>query len=400
MPFGESHIIVCNHVVGAPGNEIYGPGDALTDFLASQRSRRLMYIRFGLYDQHYPVRLTTFHEGLPIPDRRGPDLSRLPGPVRYFVQACAAITIGLLCKEPVHLWVGCNGLNTLPGLFLKRCGLVRRVIFYTIDYVPRRFKNPLLNGLYHWIDRLCVRSADQVWNNSAAMCRIRADQGLRTDRNIRVPHGADLSKITIPGPGEFDRHAMVMVGNLTAAIRFDLIILALRDAALRDTRAKLILVGSGPSESSIRHLIAECQMEKHVVFSGRMDHTELLQMLPRCGVGLAIYGNTFDWNLHSDSLKVKEYIACGLPVIMAGAPAAQEEVAQSGAVRVVDIDPGIVSGAIVELLTDDAAYARLRNGALRFRESLDWGKLFGPPIRTLLSDPSGAQAIIAPSRGS
>lgn len=386
MPFADLHVVVSNHVVGTPENEIYGPGDALVEFLASRQTAHLTYIRFGLYDQRYPTRITRYQKGQPAPDSHGPDLSRLPGPIRYFAQVCVATTIALFRRKRIHLWIGCNSLNTLPGLLLKCFGLVRHVIFYTIDYVPSRFNNPLLNHVYHWIDRLCIRGADQVWNNSTAMCRIRADQGLPNHRNIRVPHGADLSKITIPPDGAFDRHAMVLVGNLTAAIRFDFIIRALRDAALRDNRSKLILIGAGPNEIEIRRLITECGMEKNVVFAGRMDHGQLLRALPKYGLGLAIYGNTFDWNLHSDSLKVKEYVACALPVIMAGAPAAQEEIVQSGAVRIVEIDPDAVAGAIVELLTDDAAYGLLRQNALQFRDSLDWAQVFGPPIVSLFPD--------------
>ena len=78
----------------------------------------------------------------------------------------------------MDLFVGIDNLNALAGIFLRKLGAVRRVAYYVIDYTPRRFANPLLNRLYHWIDRTCVRHADVIWNLSSRMHKVRARQGL------------------------------------------------------------------------------------------------------------------------------------------------------------------------------------------------------------------------------
>ena len=64
------------------------------------------------------------------------------------------------------------------GIIYRGLGLVDEVIFYGIDWMPRRFQNSFFNWLYFQIDNLAINKADYVWNLSEEMVKVRKKQGV------------------------------------------------------------------------------------------------------------------------------------------------------------------------------------------------------------------------------
>lgn len=85
---------------------------------------------------------------------------------KYLRDLFIIIQAVFLKKEKYDLFIGVDSLNCLGGLFLKKLGKVRKVIFYSIDFVPIRFDNKFLNRTYHAIENYCVTHSDEVWNVS------------------------------------------------------------------------------------------------------------------------------------------------------------------------------------------------------------------------------------------
>ena len=80
----------------------------------------------------------------------------------FFLDDCGGI--GLRGRYDVY--IGVDPLNCLSGLVLRSLGLVKCVIFYSIDFTPKRFPQKLVNDLYHAIESFCVRFADIRWDIS------------------------------------------------------------------------------------------------------------------------------------------------------------------------------------------------------------------------------------------
>lgn len=382
--YSSSNFFVVTHTVGEKDQEIFGPGDAFYEFLRKKKTKFFIFLRYGLYDQPYKARMGFFKKGKMVREDFGIMTTSIKTPVRYIFEVFYSVFIALRSRIIFDVWVGCNGLNTVPGIFLKKLGRVRKVIFYTIDYVPTRFPQKILNGIYHRIDRFCLKNSDQVWNNSEVVRQIRKKQGVDDDKNLRVPHGADLSQIIIPPKNLINRNQMVVVGNITQALKFEMMIKSLKKVIEKNKKAQIVLIGTGQSEKEIKFLVKKDHLENHFMFLGRLDHPTLLKELPKFGIGLAIYGNTYDWNLYADSLKVKEYLACGLPVIISGVPATQAEVKKSKAVYIIDIDQNQLTKAMLKLLTDKNLYEEYKNNALSFRQNLDWNKIYNKALSKLI----------------
>ncbi len=114
--------------------------------------------------------------------------SKFPTFVRnQFISALKDVVVTIfwtIRHRPFDLFIGVDGINACTGLFLRRLGIVQRVVFYTIDYVPERHGNMVLNCLYHAIDTWAVKGADTVWNLAETMVSMREKKGL--DKSYRA----------------------------------------------------------------------------------------------------------------------------------------------------------------------------------------------------------------------
>ena len=76
-------------------------------------------------------------------------------------------------RKHFDIFVGVDPLNCYAGLFINRIKKIPKIILYTIDYVPERFRNSIINGIYHQIDSYCVNHSNQIWNLSSRMAEER-----------------------------------------------------------------------------------------------------------------------------------------------------------------------------------------------------------------------------------
>ena len=99
-------------------------------------------------------------------------------------------------RKHFDIFFGVDPLNSYAGLFLNRIKRIHKVILYTIDYVPKRFSNNVINRIYHQIDSYCVNNSHQTWNLSSRMAEERTKKGvLKDDRQIVVPIGVNFERI-------------------------------------------------------------------------------------------------------------------------------------------------------------------------------------------------------------
>jgi hypothetical protein len=142
---------------------LYGAGHALRDYLLSKKVQLISCIFLPLASQRNVF--ITSHKRQKLSFTQTTDRSRHLGIFDYFIDIVTVIAF-VLKQRPYDLYVGYDPLNCVSGLLLRRMGKVKRVIFYSIDFVPIRFENKLLNFIYHQLEIYCVKRADEVWNVS------------------------------------------------------------------------------------------------------------------------------------------------------------------------------------------------------------------------------------------
>lgn len=199
---------------------MYGPPPALIDFLKERVARLVAIFHPFAYCSYTRSSAKLFSDSKMVCEKvlldiRGPEI------LVFLKDVVSTLYFILRHKIKCEVYVGADCLNALMGVFLRKIGLAHTVVYYTIDYTPYRFENPIKNGLYHCIDLLSVRSSDYVWNLANRMVEVRERQGILKERNLLVPVGVSLKKIEYPE--ETLRFTMVFLSHLVKSKGLQLI---------------------------------------------------------------------------------------------------------------------------------------------------------------------------------
>ena len=285
------------------------------------------------------------------------------------------------------LYVGADPLNSLVGIILKKIGKVKKAVLYTIDYAPKRFNNKVLNWIYHQIDSYCVRRSDFVWNLSARMIKERLKKGIdKTEHQMVVPIGVNFDRIKRFNEEKINQKVFVYMGHLRKHQGLELIVDSFSDIVSDFPGAKLMFIGGGTLFSSIKQKVIEKKLEDYVEFKGYVsDHAEVESLLTMCGIGLALYepdSDSVTW--YADPSKPKQYMACGLPVIITAVPQISEEVRLRNLGIVVEYNKKSFIQAALKLLMDKTLYLECRRNAIEFASEMRWDNIFNTALSRCL----------------
>lgn len=285
-----------------------------------------------------------------------------------------------------EVFLGSNCLNASVGLLCRHLRIVDRVIYFSPDYVQRRFQNKLMNRFYHWLDHYCVMKCDITWNSCAfsypdPMMLAREAEGLShswRSKQIQVPDGTDdRESLAINRSGRkigFIGHLREGMGSLDLFNIFDRVQLTCPDA-------HLVIIGSGPLEEKVRRLSAK---RSNVDFLGHVDDIEVVyKILSECSIGLANYeANSI--TQYTDPGKIKVYLSLGLPVIVTNVPVIAHEIEERRAGFSVEAgDNEAFAERIVRLLEDDELRCAVKANAIELSQKYRWENVFSRGISFL-----------------
>lgn len=101
-------------------------------------------------------------------------------------------------------------------------------------------------------------------------------------RNVTVvPNGINLIDFPNPSSTEYDRFQAVFIGRLVFYKNLDVVIQAFKKVAEKIPQAKLIVIGDGPMKSGWVALVNRLGLRSKVVFAGRVNHKEKVNLLQR-----------------------------------------------------------------------------------------------------------------------
>jgi glycosyltransferase involved in cell wall biosynthesis len=344
--------------------------------LATQAARLVLIELPFDYAQDTRPRLTVWTNGRVTRTWRS-RLRTPSGPPGYVRDVLQTTWWGLL-NGPFDLAIAADNLNTLACLALRRLGWLRRVIFYTIDYVPQRFDSRLLNSVYHWCDRRAVHNADVVWNLTVAMMEGRRTYGgidpASAAPQLVVPIG---TRRQVPSASAETSRTLVFMGHLIAKQGVQLAIEAMPALLAIVPKARLLIIGGGPFETDLRALAEKLDLGDAVRFTGRVEKLEKVREMMAAGaLAVAPYSRDLDsWTAFADPGKIKNYLGCSLPVLTTDVAPIARELEDRGCGVVIPYDAGALAAKAGELLTDLPRLRAMRAAAWRMAEELEWGHI-------------------------
>src|SRR3989338_11033462 len=132
----KKNIIISSHTLfDKKGNDIYGTGSSITDYLSDKKINHL-YIKHPIYGG-ISTQIDVFWENKKITfkDKSSNSTNLLLKSLQELI-----ITLRIIFKQPkkFDIFIGIDPLNAFFGWIAKKLGKVQRLVFYTADYTPSR----------------------------------------------------------------------------------------------------------------------------------------------------------------------------------------------------------------------------------------------------------------------
>lgn len=353
-----------------------GPAFELEHYLRP-RTSQLLFMAHPLFPGPLPSYFRMYRHGELTEEG---SLAGPSGPARYFAELARTARWTSAVETPLDLYIGGDSLLTLPGLYLRSRGRVRKVVTYSIDFVPHRFKNPVLNRIYHSVDAFVYRRVDAIWSLSEAIGRARAerDRGGSSAPQIVVPVGAHVERIARKPLARAAQGQIAFMGHLLEKQGLQLAIEALPAIRATVPTATLLVLGDGPYASELKRLAYTYGVQDSVEFAGFIEsHDEIEERLANSALAVAPYvPDPTSFTRFTDPGKLKNYLACGLPVILTDVPEFAQAIVAAGAGAIVPYRAHALASAIVGYLTDPVALEKARIAAAKLAEPFEWDRIF------------------------
>lgn len=381
MNLKNSSFVIVTHVYAT------GPAFRLEEYLRN-KVKNLVFIGHPFsYTKDTRSFLRVYKSGKLIKEKKfvgwkGSELSF------YFKDIFLTLWWVLKFSSKADYFVGVDNLNVFSGFILKLIGKVRHLIFYTIDYVPNRFKNKVLNSIYHFLDRFAVRKSDKVWNLASIMVDEREKGGVDIkyrNKQIVVPIGTAMHA-DINVSSRIDRYKIVHMGHLLEKQGVEKLIEAMVYVVKKIPKAHLLIVGGGPLETKLKKDVTRLKLQKSVKFTGFLkEFSDVEKMMQDAAIAVAPYLDSKDtYTRYTDPGKPKDYLASGIPVVITKVPQVAYEIEKNKCGIAINDDKKELTEALITLLTNDKMLYEFRKNAIKMAKKYSWDKVFDKAIKKTL----------------
>ncbi len=151
---------------------------------------------------------------------------------------------------------------------------------------------------------------------------------------------------------------LLYVGRLAGEKSLDFLMRAFARVAAKRPQARLLLVGQGPEEDSLREMAQELGLGERVVFAGTVPHDEV----PHYAAAADLF--VFSSTTETQGLVLIEAMAAGAPVVAVKAPGSTDVLAEGGGMLVPSREDTFAD-AVLELLSDKPRLREMGEQAAR-----------------------------------
>ncbi|MEI6532797.1 MAG: glycosyltransferase [Candidatus Roizmanbacteria bacterium] len=378
----NKHIVISTHYL------VYGASQALLDYLNNKKIYIITYVQHPLFINGNSSTVTSYVKGVKTSSKKWFYFSNL-SILKFALEIMSNIITGLFMKKS-NVFFGFDSLNAFSGIILRFLKKTNFVVYYTIDYVPERFSNSLLNNIYHLFDKFCITYADEVWNVSPRISEGREQKrGLKLTKypNQRtVPIGIWFDKIKRLPFEKISPHKLFFIGNIQEGSGLQYVIKAIPDILKEIPDFFFLIVGGGDYLPNIQKLVKELRLAKYIKFTGWIiDRNRLDTIMADSALAVALYDKqSNNYTYYADPTKPKDYLSAGLPIIMNDLPHYAYDLEKNKCAIIIESDPVQISNAIIKLLSNSILLQKYRKNALNYIKKYDWNIIFDKEVSRIL----------------
>lgn len=270
-----------------------------------------------------------------------------------------------------------HDLNTLPAAVLSRLVRRRPLIYDAHEVATGRVGYDV--WYMHLLERVCLFFCDRVITTTQTRARFLAEKYRFSPPPAVVGNVVDLTLAEVPAR---DLHRelnipasepiVIYQGGVQAGRGIEQVL----ESMPLWQKGYFVVVGDGRLMGRVQALAREYGVADRVRFTGRVPLKELLGYTKGADVGLQVLQNTCFNHYSTDSNKLFEYFAAGIPVIAADYPEIRQVVQSFDAGILIDPhDPRNIARAVNEVLTaPPEVRARWRANARRAAAHYNWDR--------------------------
>ena len=382
-------IVVHEHVTG-------GMAHILRDFLLERYPKNLLFIAHPLLYIEESYKKSSYFQWYvngKLKKKHTAYHWKLPEQLLYIKDFIYTIFWTIRTGTIFDLVVAIDPLNAIAALTLRFFGGTKKVAHYCIDYFPTRFQNPLMNRIYHTIDKIVVRFSDETWNLGKRMVKARAEtNNMKSNeykkRQFHMPIGVWFTRIKRKPINQFDSKKLIYAGGFIDYMGIDMVIRALPQILKKVPNCTLDLIGRGDEEVKWKSLANQIGVSKHIKFNDWMENREAFHLrLSGAAVGLAPFNYHIldDKVKNADPGKIKDYTSSGLPVITTKAIYTWRDIEKFKCGAIINYNEKDLAKVIIKLLTNKKLLLQYRKNALKYASQFDWEKLFTENLTRIIN---------------
>ncbi len=283
---------------------------------------------------------------------------------------------------------------TLPLLICRRRGMAT---WLDVDDLDHAYRTGLAARVVSWVQRPFPRRADVVsYHHPLLRTHLVESLGCDGDRTLAVAQGVHVDRFARPRAplaAHDGRPRAVFAAHLNLACDLEVVLEAWPAVLARRPEAVLSVVGGGARLGEFRQRVADLGLDRSVQLVGEVRPAEVPAYLAGADVAVA-WATDRPVNLHRCSLKLREYLAAGLPVVCNDVG----ELGGYGDVTYQVRTPEALAAEVVRIF--DGEGDGREDAGRRLAATLDWQPIVaraGAEVATRLGLPSPPPAP-APSR--
>lgn len=373
-------VIILSHIITTV------PAYDLKEYFLNQKNELLFIGHPLFYKEDRPGSFFEFYKNGSLTKKIKHKNRKIPPILSYIKDFFLSVYWILKTGKKYDLIICLDNLNALTGLFLKNIGIVKKVIYYTIDFTPERFDLKILNAFYHYIDKLCVKYCDSIWNVSPRIAEGREKiRGLKKEifnKQIVVPIGIWFDRLKRKSFEDIEKNTIIYAGGLDKHQGVQIMLEAIPKIIKKIPDFKFKIIGLGDYEKNLKNKIKELTIEKYVDFIGYLEkHADVENELAKCSLAVAMYDKEITkWSYYADPSKIKSYLSAGLPVITTGVTYIGKDLEKNRCGFVIEYDSKILAEKVVELLQNRDLLKEFRENAINFSKDLDWNNILNKAL--------------------
>lgn len=359
----------------------YGVPHALRDYMLNKKIDELIFIGHPLVEQRESS-IAIYKKGNIVLEKH--ISQNVDGIVSYILNFLLTIYWILKQRKKYDIFVGVDILNALAGIVLRSMGVIKKVIFYAMDFVPKHFNNRLSNFIYHKIEEICVKNADEVWNVSPKIA-----EGRETFLHISqkdypqkvVNSGIWIDKVRQFPFNKIKKHQLLFLGHLLKKQGLQMVLEAIPLIIKKIPDFKFVILGGGEYEDNLKKLAKALNIQRHVWLKGWIKDRKIIDTtLGESAAAIVVYvpekEKIHNFSYYGDPIKIKEYLASGLPVILTDVPYNAREIQNRRCGIIVSYRKEEIANAIIKILSNEKELKEYRSNALVYAKEFDWNVIF------------------------